>query len=250
MRIFETHAHINSDDYKTDRAAMLQQCTQAGVERILDIGTDEPTSRAAIALAEKYPFIYAAVGYHPHDAETYNEAVIRELITHPEVIALGEVGLDYYRSLTPKKLQQDVFAAQVNLAAEYRKPLIIHDREAHQDCMDILDAQNAKKVVYHCFSGDVAYAQDVLEKGWFISFTGIITYKNSTLTDVVRMVPTDRFFVETDSPYLSPVPHRGKRNSPAYLRHIIEKIAEIKHLSPNAIAEMAWENASNFFLKS
>lgn len=231
MRIFETHAHINSDDYKTDRAAMLQQCTQAGVERILDIGTDEPTSRAAIALAEKYPFIYAAVGYHPHDAETYNEAVIRELITHPEVIALGEVGLDYYRSLTPKKLQQDVFAAQVNLAAEYRKPLIIHDREAHQDCMDILDAQNAKRWCITAFPAMSPMRRMCWKKvGSSLSPESLPTKTAPLPTSFAWFPPID--FCGNRQPVSLTGSPQGKRNSPAYLRHIIEKIAEIKHLPP------------------
>jgi TatD DNase family protein len=247
MKIFETHAHLDFEDFDTDRDAMLQQCQKAGVERIINVGVDERSSRASIALAEKYPFIYATVGYHPHDVAGYDEAVIRELITHPKVVALGEVGLDYFRNYSPRPDQKRIFEAQVQLAAEYNKPLVIHDRDAHEDCLAILDAYKPKKVVYHCFTGDAAYAQEVLDRGWFISFTGVITYKNNTLSDVVRLVPTNRFFIETDSPYLTPVPHRGKRNTPAYLRHVIEKIAELKGLAPRTVAEYAWHNAAEFF---
>lgn len=247
MRIFETHAHLDFEDFDSDRDAMLQQCRKAGVERMINVGVDERSSRASIALAEKHPFIYATVGYHPHDVAGYNEAVIRELITHPKVVALGEVGLDYFRNYAPMADQKHIFEAQIQLAKEYNKPLVIHDREAHEDCLAILDAYKPENVVYHCFTGDIAYAQDVLERGWYISFTGVITYKNSTLGDVVRLVPTDRFFIETDSPYLTPVPHRGKRNSPANLRHIVEKIAEIKGIAPRMVAEYAWNNASEFF---
>jgi len=249
MNIFETHAHLNLEHFNKDRETIIKKCQQAGISRLINIGVDEETSIESIALADKYDFIYASVGYHPHDATKYDASVIKKLLKHKKVVAIGEIGLDYYRNLSPKKIQKRVFADQIEIAIENNLPIIVHDRDAHEDCFEILKKYNPKKVVFHCFAGDELFAQKVLAENWIISFTGTITYKNSKMDNIIRMVPAEQFFIETDSPYLSPVPNRGKRNSPLNLQYVIQKIADIKHLPPKLIAEQSFKNAEKFFLK-
>ncbi len=250
MKIFETHAHLNFKDFNKDRDELIRKCFQSGIEYIINIGLDRETSEASIKLAEKYEQVYATVGYHPHDAEKFDKDVILKLAKHPKVVAIGETGLDFYRNLSPQEVQKKVFSEQVQIALTMNLPLVVHDRDAHVGCLQILEKFNPQKVVFHCFSGDEIFAEKVIANGWFISFTGSITYKKSTLENVIRMVPEDRFFIETDSPFLSPVPCRGKRNSPLNLRYIIEKIAVIRRISPKQVAEITFKNAQNFFLKS
>lgn len=249
MRIFETHAHLDFDRFDKDRNELLKKCQKNGIERIINIGVDEPTSRASIKLAEKYDFIYATVGYHPHDATKYEEEVVRELLQHKKVVAIGEIGLDYFRNRSPKKIQQDVFEKQIQIAIDNNLPIVVHDRDAHEDCFSILRNFNPKKVVFHCFAGDEVFAEKVLAEDWKISFTGTITFKNSKQDNIVRMVPAEQFFIETDSPYLTPSPNRGKRNSPLNLKYVVEKIADIKRMPPKIIAEQSFQNAEKFFLK-
>ncbi|HOE91370.1 MAG TPA: TatD family hydrolase, partial [Candidatus Cloacimonadota bacterium] len=188
MNIFETHAHLDFDDYKHDREQMIQKAFKVGVKNIINIGIDEKSSRDSIKLAEQYPEIYASVGYHPSTVKIFNEKVVYELAKHKKVVAIGEIGLDYYRNYNPKDMQKKAFARQVEIACEIDKPIIIHDREAHEDCFDVLKQNKAKKVVFHCFSGDVAFAEKVLAEDWYISITGVITYKNNDLADVVRIL--------------------------------------------------------------
>lgn len=247
MKIFETHAHLDFGQFDKDRDKIIQKCRDNSIELIINVGVDKKTIKATINLAEKYEEIFAAVGYHPHDAKDLDLSFIKEKAKHPKVVAIGEIGLDYYRNLSPKDIQKNALIKQIKLAEEFNLPIIIHDRNAHEDIFQILCEHKVKNAVFHCFSGDEILAEKVLEKGWFLSFTGIITYKNSHLENVVRMVPNDKFFVETDSPYLAPHPKRGKRNSPLNLRYIIEKIADIKRISPNQIAEYSFQNASQFF---
>ncbi len=250
MKIFETHAHLDLRDFDKDRAGVIEQSKKVGVEYLINIGYNQETSENAVKLASQYDFIYASVGYHPHDATEYNSEVVKKLALKNKVLAIGEVGLDYYRNLSPKNVQQKVFAEQIEIAKQLDLPLIIHDREAHEDCYDILLNHKAKNVVFHCFSGDVVFAEKILAEGWKLSITGTITYKNNhSLKDVVRMIPDDSFFIETDSPYLTPVPNRGKRNAPYYLPLVIEEIAKIRMQAPNTIAELTFNNAVNFFFK-
>lgn len=250
MKIFETHAHLDFKDFNIDRDELIKRCFQSGIEYIINIGLDKETSEASIKLAEKYEQVYATVGYHPHDAEKFDKDVILKLAKHPKVVAIGETGLDFYRHLSPQEIQRKVFSEQVQISLETNLPLVVHDRDAHEECLQILEKFNPQKVVLHCFSGDEIFAEKVIANGWFISFTGSITYKKNSLENVVRMVPEDRFFIETDSPFLSPVPCRGKRNSPLNLRYIIEKIADIRRISPKQVADITFKNAQNFFLKS
>lgn len=250
MQIFETHAHLDFPDFDKDRDDIIQNAYKEGVEYIVNIGVERNSCENSIKLAQKYEQIYATAGFHPHNASEYDEDLLRNFLNNKKVIAIGEIGLDYYRMLTPKRVQQETFEKQVALAAELNLPIIIHDREAHQDCLDILDKYNPKKLVFHCYTGDIFFAEKILQRGWNISFTGIITYKNSHLPDVARIIPPESYFVETDSPYLSPVPKRGKRNSPLHLRYIIEKLAEIRNVTPKMVAQKTYENACRFFLES
>ena len=247
MKIFETHAHLDFQHFDKDRDQLIKKCFNSGIEYIINISVDEKTCNASIKLAEKYDRIYAAVGFHPHDATDYNAGFIRQKAQHSKVIAIGEIGLDYYRNLSPKDVQKKVFEQQIKIALELDMPIIVHDRDAHEDCYDILSRNSVKKVVFHCFSGDEIFMQKVIEKGWHISFTGTVTYKNSNMDNTIRLVPEDKFFIETDSPYLSPHPQRGKRNSPLNLQYVIEKISEIRGTTPKRIAESSYENACNFF---
>jgi len=248
MRIFETHAHLDFKDYKTDRKNVLISCFRAGVEKIINVGIDAETTENSIKLSEDYLQIFASGGYHPCNADKYDEPRLKELLKHKNIVALGEIGLDYYRMYKPAEMQKSVYESQVKLAIELDLPIIVHDREAHEDCFQILKKHNAKEVVFHCFSGDVSFAEKVLNEGWYISITGVITYKNTTLEDVVRILPRDKFFIETDCPYLTPIPHRGKRNTPEYLTYVIQKIADLLRVSPNSVAEQAYMNAEKFFL--
>ena len=248
MKIFETHAHLDFSQYNKDREQVLNNCFKSGIEYIINVGVEQKTCRHSINLAEKYEQIFAAVGFHPHDAEKYNKNFLLKIARHPKVVAIGEIGLDFYRDLSPRNIQRNVFEEQIKIAMELELPIIVHDRDAHDDCFDILFRHNPKKVVFHCFSGDEIFAEKVIEKNWYISFTGSITYKNNNLENIIRLVPSDRFFIETDSPYLTPVPMRGKRNSPLFLRYIIEKIADIRGITPRQIAEITYQNAYNFFL--
>ncbi|MDY6914924.1 MAG: TatD family hydrolase [Candidatus Cloacimonadota bacterium] len=250
MQIFETHAHLDFPDFDKDRDDIIQSAYKEGVEYIVNIGVERNSCENSMKLAQKYEQIYAAVGFHPHNASEYDEDMLRNILNNKKVIAIGEIGLDYYRMLTPKRVQQETFEKQVALAAELNIPIVIHDREAHQNCLDILDKYNPKKLVFHCYTGDILFAEKILQRGWNISFTGIITYKNSHLSEVARIIPPDSYFVETDSPYLSPVPKRGKRNSPLHLRYIIEKLAEIRNVTPKMVAQQTYENACRFFLES
>jgi TatD DNase family protein len=247
MRIFETHAHLDFDDYKKDRDSVIQGCIRAGVERIINIGIDAETTENSISLSEKYPQIKATAGYHPSTVQKYDEPRFLELLRHPNVVAVGEIGLDYYRLYNHKDLQKKVFEAQVKIAVETGLPIVVHDRDAHDDCLRILQKYSPLRVVFHCFSGDVRFAERVLSEGWHISITGVITYKNNDLDQIVRIIPKAQLMIETDCPYLTPIPYRGKRNSPEYLIYVVQRLAEILQTTPKIIAEQTFKNATDFF---
>ncbi|MCD6329693.1 MAG: TatD family hydrolase [Candidatus Cloacimonetes bacterium] len=247
MKFIDTHAHLQFDSYDKDREEVISRAFAKGIKTIINVGIDEVTSRKAIELAHNHSNLYAAAGWHPHDAESYDEKILLELLTDKSVVALGEIGLDYYRNLSPKDVQKKVFQAQLKIAAEKNMPTIIHDRNAHEDVFNMIKKYNPERVVFHCFSGDYNFARDVLEQGWFISFTGSVTFDKGHYFGTIRDVPDDRYFVETDAPFLTPYPYRGKRNRPEYVEYIIQNIAEIKGKSPNEIARQTTENAENFF---
>ncbi len=247
MRLFETHAHLDLPDFDQDREHLIQDCFNHGIEYIINIGFNKETSLNSLELAKKHLHIFSTVGYHPHDATDFDAELVKRLAREKNVLAIGEVGLDFFRNLSPYTTQREVFLNQALLAVDYDLPLVVHNREAHQECHKILKQAGAKEVVFHCFSGDIIFAQQVLDEGWMISFTGTVTYANSKLEDVIRMMPLDQFMIETDCPYLPPHPHRGTRNSPLLLHLVAEKIAEIRGIAPNEVAERSFENAMRFF---
>lgn len=248
MKYFETHCHLDFNNYAKDRDRVIEKCLTSGVEYFINVGIDKDTSLASIKLAETHKQFYASAGFHPHEADKYDEAVLKELLNHPRIVALGEVGLDYYRNLSPKQIQLKAFESQIIIALERRLPLIIHNRDAHKDCMGLLIKYSPPKVVFHCFSGDLSLAREISERGWYISFTGAITYPNSRMDDVIRALPSDKIMIETDSPFLAPQTIRGKRNDPSTLRYVVEKISEVRRVSPVSVAETVFKNACDFFL--
>lgn len=250
--LIDSHAHIYYRDYAGDFGDMLKRAEDAGVSAILVVGTDIESSRESIELAEKYPHLYAAAGIHPHDAGRVTEAcynVIRDLaLSSPKVVAIGEIGLDFFRDRSPRDQQELVFRRFLRLAAELDKPVIIHDRDAHDRVMTIIREETVRRGVLHCFSGDAAMAAEVCALGFYISIPGTITYSgNQSLRDVASAVSIDRMLVETDSPYLTPVPHRGGRNEPAYVRLTAEKLAEVKGLTLEDVARITTKNVGDLF---
>jgi TatD DNase family protein len=253
--LIDSHAHIQLDRFDADREAVLERAQEAGVHAILVIGFDLETSRGAIELAEKYDQIYATVGMHPHDARDLDDETVRifrDLTTHPKVVALGEMGLDYYRDLSPRPVQQEAFERQLDLAEELNLPIVIHNREAYHDILPILGARRGKiRGVMHCFSGDVEIMHQSLTLGFYIGIGGPVTYRRSdALQGVAREVPADALLVETDCPWLAPQFRRGKRNEPAYVRATAEKIAGLRGISLEAIGEMTTQNFEDLFIKS
>ena len=249
--IFDTHAHYDSGAFNADREELLASMPSKGVGLILDPGCDERSSRAAIALAEKFAFVWAAVGVHPGDMDTLGPdtlGTIRALAGHKKCVAIGEVGLDYYWDDTHKTEQKDLFAAQLALALELDLPVIVHDREAHADSLELVSAFPEARGVFHCFSGSAEMAKELLRRGWYLGFDGPVTYKNARkAVEVLEITPPERILVETDSPYMSPVPLRGKRNDSSNLVYIIQTIAEIKGMTPQEIEEITWENGKRLF---
>jgi len=250
--LIDSHAHIYYRDYAGDFDDMLKRADDAGVSAILVVGTDIESSRESVELAEKYPQLYAAVGVHPHDAGRVTNAcydIIRTLAASSQkVVAIGEIGLDFYRDRSPRDLQELVFRRFLQLAADLNKPVIIHDRDAHDRVMTILREEVVRKGVLHCFSGDAVMASEAATLGFHISIPGTITYPgNQLLRDVVQSVSIDRMLIETDCPYLTPVPHRGGRNEPAYVRLAAEKLAEVKGLTLEDVARITTKNASDLF---
>ena len=252
MPIFDTHAHYDSSAFNPDREAVLAALPEAGVALVVDPGCDLPTSRAALALAEQFPHVYAAVGIHPEDCAGYTDAdldVLRQLCRHDKAVAIGEIGLDYYWAENPpREFQQQVFRRQLELALELDMPVIIHDREAHGDCLAIVREYPGLRGVFHCFSGSPEMAAELLKRGWYLGFDGPITYKNAKRApEVAAMTPLDRILVETDSPYMTPVPFRGKRNDSRYLPYVLEKLAEWKGVTTEEMTDITFANGKRLF---
>ena len=254
MPIFDTHAHYDSNGFTADRDSVLSALPNAGVELVVDPGCDMKSSRAAVALAERCSFVYAAAGIHPSDCAGIGEAefsALRELCGHEKVVAVGEIGLDYYwKDNPPRAFQQTVFRRQIELAIELDLPVIVHDREAHGDSLSIVLEYPEVRGVFHCFSGSPEMALELLKRDWYLGFDGPITYKNAQRApEVIAVTPLNRMVVETDSPYLSPVPLRGKRNDSRNLPYIIEKLAQWKGVSPEEMTRITWENGLQLFPK-
>ncbi len=253
--LIDTHTHLDDARYDTDREAVLTRAREAGVNALVTIGCDLATSRAAVVLAERYPFVYAAIGVHPHEVKHIGDGwydELRRLAQHPKIVAYGEIGLDYHYNHSAPKEQRHRFREQIGLARELKLPLVIHTREAQADTIAILREERASEVggVFHCFSGDAWLAKDALDLGFYLSFSGIITFQNATmLRDIAKTVPPDRLLIETDCPYLTPVPYRGKRNEPAYVALVAKTLAEVRTPSETAedIGRITAENARRLF---
>ncbi|CAG7839182.1 D-aminoacyl-tRNA deacylase [Clostridium haemolyticum] len=248
--IFDSHAHYDDESFNEDREEIIKQIKENGVVNVLNCGASMKGARDSLKLADKYDFFYAAVGIHPENAyelteKNYEE--IKHMSNHPKVRAIGEIGLDYYwEENPPREKQKEVFRKQMTLARELNMPVIIHDRDAHKDTLDIMKEFPDVKGVVHCFSGSVEFARECLKLGYYIGFTGVITFKNAKKTiEVAREVPMDKILVETDAPYMAPTPNRGKRNRSDYIEFIIDKIAEIKGKSKEEVAKKTIENANN-----
>ena len=250
--LFDTHAHYDDSQFDPDREALLAGLPAQGVGLVVNPGCDTASSRSAAELADRYPFLYAAVGIHPENCGAYTGQEledIRALAGEPKVVAVGEIGLDYYwEENPPRELQRRVFRDQMALAGELDLPVIVHDREAHADAMAVVREFPGVRGVFHCFSGSAEMAAELIARGWMISFTGVLTYKNARrAVEAARIVPMDRLMIETDSPYMAPVPVRGRRNDSGHLRHICARLAEIKGLSFEACARITTENGKRFF---
>ncbi len=252
MGLFDTHAHYDSNAFNGDRMELLASMPERGVDLILNPGCDVESSRQAVELSERFPFVYAAAGIHPSDCEGWNEDTLdelRALAARPKVKAVGEIGLDYYwKENPPPEFQKQVFHAQMELAEECSLPVIIHDREAHGDCLEVVRAHPGVTGVYHCYSGSLEDAKTLVKLGWMLSFTGVVTYKNARKAlEVIDWLPMDRIMVETDSPYLTPEPFRGRRNDSGHVHLVAETIARIKGLTPEEVAAITLENGIRFF---
>ena len=248
---FDTHAHYDDSAFDADLGVLLPELYASGVGLIIDPGCDVKSSRAAIALAEEYSFVYAAVGIHPEELAGAAEgdfAVIRELAAHEKCAAIGEIGLDYYWDASRREEQKELFAKQLELALELDKPVIIHDREAHADTLSIIREFPGVTGVFHCFSGSPEMAQELLKLGWYLGFDGPVTYKNARRAPKVAAVtPLDRMLIETDSPYMTPVPYRGRRNDSGYVHLVAEKLAEWKGVPVEQLARATLENGKRLF---
>lgn len=253
MRLFDTHAHYDADAFDADRMEVLSSMPGQGVELILNPGCDLKSSQTAVELAERFPFVYAAVGVHPEECADWNAEhdipVLEALAQDPKVRAIGEIGLDYHwPENPPRELQQQAFHAQLELAEKLDLPVIVHDRDAHHDCLDIVRAHPNVTGVYHCYSGGVEDAKTLMKLGWMISFTGSITFKNARRAlEVIDLLPMDRIMIETDSPYMSPEPFRGRRNDSGRVHLVAEAIARRKGLDPEEVARITLENGKRFF---
>ena len=249
---FDTHAHYDDEAFSADRDAVLSALPAAGVDLVLNPGCDVASSETALALAERWPHVYAAAGFHPENCGGAGEADferIRALCENPKVVAVGEIGLDYYWAENPPRdWQGEVFRRQLAMAQALDLPVIVHDRDAHGDCLAAVAEFPAVRGVFHCFSGSPEMAEALLRRGWYLGFDGPVTYKNAKRApEVIALCPMDRILLETDSPYLSPVPHRGERNDSRNLTYIAAKIAELKGVSPETVAAAAAENGRRLF---
>jgi TatD DNase family protein len=249
--LIDTHAHLQWQDYKDDFETMLENAKRAGVELILNVGTTVKTSEEAIQIAERFDHIYATVGIHPHDSKEADAASIstlKELAKHPKVMAIGEMGLDFFYEHSPKEKQIEVFEKQLEIAKELELPVSIHCREAFSAAFASLKKIKIKRGVFHCFTGTERDAKEAAQMGFYISISGIVTFKKSAgLQDVVKSIPLEHLMIETDCPFLAPEPYRGKRNEPAYIVETARKVAALKNIPLETVAKMTTENAKALF---
>jgi len=253
--LIDSHAHIQGNEYDDEVEAVIERARGVGVEKIIAVGGagDMSSNTYAIALADSFHAVYATVGMHPHDAKDVGIEeleTLRGLTTHPKVVAVGETGLDYYYNHSPHELQEQVFSSFIHMACETGLPIVVHERDAAEKAAELLRQEGNGKLcgVIHCFTGNYQAARAYLDLGFYLSFTGIITFKNAEpLRAVVRQIPLDRILVETDAPYLTPVPHRGKRNEPAYVRFVAEAVAKVRGISLEEVASITTANTQKLF---
>ena len=251
--LVDSHCHLDMKDFDKDREAVIERARNNGIGHMVSIGIDLKSSRSALALARKHDFIHATVGCHPHDADACNSRDLKDLAAlacEPEVVAWGEIGLDYYRNYSGKETQRSIFKRQLELARNAELPVIIHDRDAHEEVYAILEkmGKGERKGIIHCFSGDKDLAEAFIALGYYISIPGTVTYKNAVqIKEVAAAIPLDRMLVETDAPFLAPVPGRGKRNEPAFVLHTAREIAKLRDIPFEIVAEQTTQNAGRIF---
>jgi len=248
---FDSHAHLDDRAFNDDREEIFADLPNHGVTMLMNIGCDLSSSLRSVALAHKYPFVYAAVGSHPDDAASVNHqllAMYRQLCADERVKAIGEIGLDYHYEDPPRQVQLPAFRAQLELAGELDMPVIVHEREAHADGMELIRQFPQVTGVFHCYSGALEQAKELVKRGWYIGFTGVITFKNARkAVEVAQWLPLDRILIETDCPYMSPEPFRGRRNDSRRVPLVAAKIAELRGLTPEEVGEITAENAKRLF---
>lgn len=253
LKLFDTHAHLDDSQFDTDREEVIAKIKGAGIYNVMEIGSSVENSETAVEIAEAHDFIYCSVGIHPEYAETAKDADfdrIKDLaLSHPKVKAIGEIGIDYhYEDCASREKQIACFERQIDMAKELSLPIIVHDRESKGDVLNILREKQVSRGVVHCFSGSAETAKILVNMGLMISFTGVITFKNARRAiEALKVIPTDRLMIETDSPYMAPEPHRGKRNDSRYVLHVAEKMAEVKGLSLEELCRITYENGKRFF---
>ena len=249
--LFDTHAHLNDPAFDEDRESLILGLPEKGVEFVLNAGCCLESSKDCIALAEKYPFIYASVGSHPDSADEVNEEVIeqyRQMAQHPKVKAIGEIGADYYYETIPREIQLKAFRMQMELAKELDMPVIVHERNAHDDGMKVVKEFKGVTGVFHCYSGSAEMARQLVDMGWYIGFTGVLTFKNARkAVETAERIPLDRIVLETDCPFMAPEPFRGRRNDPGYLFRMAERLAEIRGISVEEVHAVTTENAKKLY---
>ncbi|MBQ3494429.1 MAG: TatD family hydrolase [Clostridia bacterium] len=249
----DTHAHLGDERIICDIQNVLEQAKNAGVGKIVCVGYDLQSSQQAVELSEKYENVYACIGVHPHDAKTYTNQVEQKLIElaeHPKVLAIGEIGLDYFYDLSPREIQKQVFVRQIELAKRLHKKIVVHMREATQDTMEILEQNRANILgaIVHCFNGSKETLERVMKMGFYVSYGGAVTFKNANgILEAVKNTPMNRILLETDCPYMTPVPHRGQTNYPKYITLVAQKICELKNMDIKQLEEITTQNAKNFF---
>ena len=249
--LFDTHAHLNDEAFNADREALLAGLQEKGIGLVMNAGCSLEASREVVQMAKQYPWLYAAVGSHPDSADEVNENVIaeyRKLCRHDKVKAIGEIGLDYHYEYIPRQIQKKAFLMQMELARETGLPVIVHERDAHEDGMAIVKDFSNVTGVFHCYSGSAEMARQLVELGWYIGFTGVLTFKNARKAiETAQSIPIDRIVLETDCPYMAPEPFRGKRNHPGYLYRMAEKLAEIRGMTVEEIRQITTENGKRLY---
>ncbi len=249
--LFDTHAHMNDPAFDEDRESVFLSLKDKGVGNVMNVGCCLASSKDCIALAEKYPFVYASVGTHPDSADEVNEEVLeayRQMAKHPKVLAIGEIGLDYYYETIPREIQIKAFCMQMELAQELNMPVIIHERNAHDDGMRVVKEFKDVTGVFHCYSGSAEMARQLVDLGWYIGFTGVLTFKNARkAVEAAQRIPLERIVLETDCPFMAPEPFRGKRNDPGYVPYMAQKLAEIRGIDLEEVIAATTQNAKRLY---